>query len=152
MSVSPILEKGDELLEKKSHPVTKFDRRLELLLRDMEETLIDAGGVGLAAPQIGILRRVFIVMDPETEKITHYINPEILERRGEQLPPEGCLSVPGVWGKVRRPAYVRLRAQDKHGHFFEAEGEGLMAQAFDHENDHLNGKLFTDKIVEPIEE
>ena len=149
MSIIKIREKGDECLDKVCHPVTKFDRRLALLIRDMMDTLEDSQGVGLAAPQIGILRRIFVVSDGET--MTEFINPEIIERRGEQTPIEGCLSLPGVWGRVRRPQYVKLRAQDVKGNWFEAEAEGLIAEAFDHENDHLDGKLFDSIIYEYVD-
>jgi peptide deformylase len=149
MSVLYINKKGDECLTKRCHEVTKFDRRLKLLVRDMKDTLEDAGGVGLAAPQVGIIRRVFVVnMDGEVKE---FINPEIIERRGEQTPVEGCLSVPGVWGRVKRPAYVKIRAFDCEGKPFEAEGEGLIAEAFEHENDHLDGKLFDSLIFEFVD-
>jgi peptide deformylase len=146
MSVVPILKKGDELLTKKCHPVEKFDRRLALLIRDMIDTLEDAQGVGLAAPQIGILRRVFVMR--HEDGFVAYVNPEIVLREGEQFPIEGCLSLPGIWGKVRRPAKVRVRAQDKEGKWFEREAEGLIAEAFEHEYEHLEGQLFDDQIIE----
>lgn len=149
MSVLPILKMGDELLEKKCHKVTKFDKRLDLLLRDMEDTLRDAGGAGLAAPQIGTLRRVFLVM--LGDEVREYINPEIIEKTGEQTPVEGCLSVPGIWGRIKRPMHVKLRAQNRKGEFFEEEGAELLAEIFDHENDHLEGKLFYGDIIEIIE-
>lgn len=144
-----IYKKGDECLEKRCHKVTRFDKRLKLLVRDMKETLESANGVGLAAPQVGIIRRVFVVnMDGE---IKEFINPEIIEKRGEQTPIEGCLSVPGVWGKVKRPAYVKVRAYDCEGNLFEAEGEGVIAEAFEHEMDHLDGKLFDSMIIEYVD-
>jgi len=149
MSVLPILKKGDERLEKKCHEVTKFDRRLGLLLRDMEDTLRDAGGAGLAACQIGTLRRVFIAM--LNDEVREYINPVILERDGVQTPVEGCLSLPGVWGTIDRPMRVRLSARDRKGNTFEEEGEGLLAEIFDHETDHLDGKLFDGRIIERVE-
>ncbi len=149
MSVVRICQKGEDVLGKKCHEVTKFDRRLHLLLRDMAETLEEANGVGLAAPQVGILRRIFLVS--KDGEITAYINPVILEKSGEQEPVEGCLSLPGVWGKVIRPTYVRLKAQDKDGNWFEDEGYDLIAEAFDHENDHLDGVLFDSKITEYVD-
>ena len=149
MAVLEIRKKGDECLQKKCHEVTVFDRRLKLLLRDMKDTLLDANGVGLAAPQVGILRRIFLVNDGE--KVKAYINPQILERRGEQRPVEGCLSVPNVWGRVVRPAYVKIAAQDETGHPFQEEAEGLIAEAFEHEADHLDGMLFDEKIYEYVE-
>ena len=149
MSVIAIRKKGDECLQKKCHAVTVFDKRLKLLIRDMKDTLVEANGVGLAAPQIGILRRVFVVNDGE--KIRAYVNPVILERRGEQRPVEGCLSLPGVWGRVVRPMYVKISAQDENGDVFEDEGEGLIAEAFEHEYDHLEGVLFDEKIYEYVD-
>ena len=116
MAVLEIRKKGDECLTKKCHAVTVFDRRLKLLLRDMRDTLIDSNGVGLAAPQVGILRRIFLVNDDGDIRV--YINPQILERKGEQHPVEGCLSVPNVFGKVVRPMYVKIAALDENGEPF----------------------------------
>jgi peptide deformylase len=124
--------------------VTRFDAHLGELLDDMRQTLTNAGGVGLAAPQIGILRRV-VVVDDDGELI-ELVNPEILETSGEQDGMEGCLSVPGRYGMVKRPEFVRLRAQDRDGNWFEAEGEGLTARAFCHEIEHLDGHLFVEHI------
>jgi len=149
MSVLKIYTKGDECLSKRCHEVTRFDRRLKLLIRDMKDTLRDANGAGLAAPQVGILRRVFVIN--MGEEIKEFINPEITEKSGEQTPVEGCLSIPGVWGRVKRPAYVKVRAYDCDGNMFEAEGEGVVAEAFDHENDHLDGKLFDSLIYEYVD-
>lgn len=149
MAVVEIRKKGDECLTKKCHPITVFDRRLKLLIRDMADTLIDANGVGLAGPQVGILRRIFLINDGEQIKV--YINPEILERRGEQRPVEGCLSVPGVWGRVVRPAYVKIKALNEKGEEFVDEAEGLIAECFDHENDHLDGHLFDEKVYEFVD-
>ena len=149
MSVLEIRKKGDECLQKKCHAVTMFDKRLKLLIRDMIDTLIESNGVGLAAPQIGILRRVFVVNDGE--RVRAYVNPVILERRGEQRPVEGCLSVPGVWGREVRPTYVKISAQDENGAAFEDEAEGLIAEAFEHEYDHLDGVLFDEKIYEYVD-
>lgn len=136
-----ILTEKDPALHKVCRPVTEFNGRLWKLLDDMTQTLADANGVGLAAPQVGILRRA-VVIDTGSE-ILELINPEILETSGEQEGAEGCLSVPGKYGLVKRPNYVKLRAQDRNGEWFEAEGEGLMARAFCHETDHLDGKLYT---------
>ena len=131
--------------------MTDFNDRLHTLLDDMRETLLQADGVGLAAPQVGVLRRTVIVMDtsledksPE-EQIIELINPEIIESDGEQKGPEGCLSVPGVYGLVERPNHVKVRAQDRFGNWFEAEGTGLTARCFCHEIDHLDGHLFTER-------
>ena len=123
--------------------MTRFDAHLGELLDDMRQTLTNAGGVGLAAPQIGILRRV-VVVDDDGELI-ELVNPEILETSGEQDGMEGCLSVPGRYGMVKRPEFVRLRAQDRDGNWFEAEGEGLTARCFAHECDHLDGHIYTER-------
>ena len=110
------------------------------------QTLAEAGGAGLAAPQVGVLRRACVVMDEETGEFIELVNPEILSQSGEQVGPEGCLSVPGKWGLVTRPSYVRVRAQDRDGDWFEIEGEGLMARCFCHELEHLDGHLYTEHI------
>ncbi len=144
MALRNIVKKGDEVLAKKCRVVTDFNPRLHKLLDDMRETLLNSGGVGLAAPQVGVLRRAVLVIDTnqEEEPVIELINPEIVEREGEQEGPEGCLSIPNVWGIVKRPEKVRVRAQDRNGEFFEVEGEGLTARAFCHELDHLEGVLF----------
>ncbi len=144
MGLRKILTDKDPALHKICKPVTDFDKKLHKLLDDMAETLIDSGGVGLAAPQVGILRRVFLVdIGVEENEILECINPEILETSGEQEGPEGCLSVPGKYGLVKRPYYVKLRAQDRDGNWFEAEGEELIGRCFCHENDHLDGIIYT---------
>ena len=142
MSVLEIRKKGDECLQKKCHAVTVFDKRLKLLIRDMTDTLIESNGVGLAAPQVGILRRV-VVIDTGDE-ILELVNPEIVETSGEQDGMEGCLSVPGEYWMVKRPNYAKVRAQDRHGEWFEAEGEELIARCICHECDHLDGHLYTE--------
>lgn len=136
-----IVEKGDPVLTKKCNPVTKFDLRLALIMDDMKETLKDSGGVGLAAPQIGLCRRMCVVMNEE-EHIYEMINPEILETSGEQTGFEGCLSLPGKYGVVTRPNVVKVRAQDRHGNWYEAEEAGLTARCFCHEIAHLDGQMF----------
>ena len=146
MALRKIVEVGDECLLKKCRPVTEFNRHLHLLLDDMAETLADANGAGLAAPQVGILRRVCLVLDEESEEYLELINPEIIAQSGEQTGLEGCLSVPGKWGIVTRPNHVRVRAQDRNGKWFEVEGEGLTARAFCHEIEHLDGHLYTEHI------
>lgn len=148
MALRNIVEKGDKCLEKKSRPVSDFNEKLHMLLDDMGETLLKANGVGLAAPQVGILRRAVLVLEtnvPEGEEdyIIELINPQIIDSDGEQEGPEGCLSVPKVFGWVKRPNRVRVRAQDRFGDYFEVEGYGLTARAFCHEIDHLDGVLFT---------
>lgn len=144
MALRKIVEQGDECLTKVCRPVVKFDRRLHDLLDDMAETLADANGAGLAAPQVGILRRVCLVLDEESEEYLELVNPEIIAQSGEQTGLEGCLSVPGKWGIVTRPDVVRVRAQDRFGDWFEVEGEGLTARAFCHEIEHLDGHLFVE--------
>ena len=144
MALRNIVKKGDEVLTKKCRVVTDFNPRLHKLLDDMKETLLASGGVGLAAPQVGVLRQAVLVIDTnqEGEPVIELVNPEIIAREGEQEGPEGCLSIPNVWGIVKRPQKVRVRAQDRNGEFFEVEGEGLTARAFCHELDHLSGVLF----------
>lgn len=139
--VKKIVEKGDPILTKKCHAVTKFDEKLHLLLDDMRETLVSSGGVGLAAPQVGICRRVVVLFD-EAETLIELINPEIVSSSGEQTGLEGCLSLPGYWGEVTRPMKVKIKAQDRDGKEFELEDEGLTARCFCHEIAHLDGHMF----------
>ena len=146
MALRKIVEQGDECLTKVCRPVTEFNSRLHELLDDMVETLADANGAGLAAPQVGVLRRVCIVMDEDSEEYIELINPEIVAQSGEQTGLEGCLSVPGKWGIVTRPNVVRVRAQDRDGQWFEVEGEELTARAFCHEIEPLDGHLYTEHI------
>ena len=142
MGLRKILTTDEPALHKVCRPVDKFDWRLHKLLDDMHETLAEANGVGLAAPQVGILRRVVIV--DTGEKILELVNPELLETDGEQEGAEGCLSVPGKYGLVKRPYYAKVRAQDRDGEWFEAEGEELIARCFCHELDHLDGIVYTE--------
>ena len=145
MGIRKILTDKEPSLHKVCKPVTDFDEKLHKLLDDMQETLIQSGGVGLAAPQVGILRRVFLVdVGEEENEIIEFINPEILETDGEQEGAEGCLSVPGRYGWVKRPYWVKVRAQDRYGEWFEAEGEELIGRCFCHENDHLDGIVYTE--------
>ncbi|MCI9330856.1 MAG: peptide deformylase [Oscillibacter sp.] len=146
MALRKIVEQGEDCLNKVCRPVTDFNRRLHSLMDDLLETLSKAGGAGLAAPQVGILRRACVVMDDDTEEFIELINPSIIAQEGEQTGPEGCLSVPGKWGLVTRPDYVRVRAQDRNGNWFEVEGEGLTARCFCHELEHLDGHLYTEHI------
>ena len=141
MGLRKILTEKEPSLHKVCKPVTSFDNRLHKLLDDMKETLIESNGVGLAAPQVGILRRVVLV-DNGTE-ILELVNPTIIDTDGVQEGPEGCLSVPGKYGWVKRPYYAKVRAQDRNGNWFEAEGEELTARCFCHELDHLDGILYT---------
>ena len=142
MGLRKILTDKDPALHKVCRPVTNFDKRLHKLLDDMVETLVDSGGVGLAAPQVGILRRVVVV--DTGEGIVELVNPTLIETDGEQVGPEGCLSVPGKYGLVKRPYYAKVRAQDRNGDWFEAEGEELIGRCFCHELDHLDGILYTE--------
>ena len=142
MGLRKILTDKDPALHKVCKPVTAFDAKLHKLLDDMAETLKDSEGVGLAAPQVGILRRVVLV--DTGEEVLELINPEMLETDGEQEGPEGCLSVPGKYGIVRRPMYAKVRAQDRNGDWYEAEGEELIARCFCHELDHLDGIVYTE--------
>ena len=132
MALRKIVEQGEDCLN--------------TLMDDLLDTLSEAGGAGLAAPQVGVLRRACVVMDDDTEEFIELINPTIVAQSGEQTGPEGCLSVPGKWGLVTRPDYVRVRAQDRDGNWFEAEGEGLTARCFCHELEHLDGHLYTEHI------
>jgi peptide deformylase len=144
MGLRKILTDKEPSLHKVCKPVTSFDKKLHKLLDDMRETLIDSQGVGLAAPQVGILRRVFLVdVGLDGEEIVEFINPQILETEGEQEGAEGCLSVPGRYGLVKRPYWVKIKAQDRYGEWFEAEGEELIGRCFCHENDHLDGIVYT---------
>ena len=152
MAIRKIHEVGDPCLAKVCRPVTEFNDRLHELLDDMAETLEEAGGVGLAAPQVGIIRRACIVMETnvpegEDEYFIELVNPEIIERDGEQEGGEGCLSLPERYGVVKRPNHVKVRAQDRNGNPFEVEGTGLTARCFCHEIDHLDGVLFTDRAT-----
>lgn len=152
MALLNILKEGDPTLRKVSRKVEKITPRILTLLDDMHETLDKAEGIGLAAPQVGVLRRAVIVLetnvpDGEDEYMIELINPVIIETAGEQVGAEGCLSMPDEYGIVARPDYVKVRAQDRHGAWFEVEGHGLTARAFCHELDHLDGVLFTDKAT-----
>ena len=142
MGIRKILTVEEPALHKTCRPVENFDSKLHKLLDDMRQTLIDSEGVGLAAPQVGILRRVVLV--DNGEEILELVNPEILETDGEQIGAEGCLSVPGKYGLVKRPYYAKVRAQDRNGNWYEAEGEELTARCFCHELDHLDGTLYID--------
>ena len=147
MGLRKILTDQEPALHKVCKPVTEFDKKLHKLLDDMIDTLIDSGGVGLAAPQVGILRRVVVVaVGVEEPEIIELVNPEMIETDGEQYGAEGCLSVPGKYGLVRRPNYAKVRAQDRNGDWYEYEGEELIARCFCHELDHLDGIVYTEKM------
>ena len=148
MAKRTILTKEQDSLYRNSRTVTDFNPRLHQLLDDMKETLMESGGVGLAAPQVGVNRKAVVVLETnvaedEAEYIIELVNPEIIEQSGEQEGPEGCLSFPGEYGIVKRPMHVTVKAQDRNGEWFEVTGEGLTARCFCHELDHLSGKVFT---------
>ena len=145
MALLTIVKDGDPVLRQTSRPVEKITPRILRLLDDMRDTLIDADGAGLAAPQVGVLRRIVLVHVEDT--MYELINPEIIERDGRQRKVEGCLSVPGKWGIVERPKTVTVRAMNRDGETVEYTGTGLLARAFCHELDHLDGKLYTDCVV-----
>ncbi|MBQ6051692.1 MAG: peptide deformylase [Clostridia bacterium] len=152
MALREIVTEGYESLSKISKPVTSFDPRLELLIKDMKDTLVKADGLGLAAPQIGVLRRVIIIVDGETDQLVALVNPEIVSATGSQYANEGCLSIPGVWGKTERPAEVTVKAQDSKGEWFELTRTGITAVCLCHEIDHLNGILFREHVIEYLED
>lgn len=143
MALRKILTQGDPTLNKKSRPVERFDERLHILLDDMKETLAAANGAGLAAPQVGILRRVVVVVDAD-DHMVELVNPELVYTEGEQTGLEGCLSVPGKYGLVTRPYKARIHAQDRNGQSFELDGEEIVARCFCHELEHLDGHLFVE--------
>lgn len=145
MAIREIRKQGDDILSKVCKPVTKFDNKLCILLDDMYETMQKYEGVGLAAPQVGIIKRA-VVIDIGEGPI-EMMNPEIIETRGTQNGPEGCLSVPGTYGEVERPMFVKAKAQDRHGRWFEIEGEELLARAICHECEHLDGHLFLERVT-----
>ena len=149
MALREIVTGSDPLLRKVSRPVEAFDEKLWTLLDDMAETLHKADGVGLAAPQVGVLRRVFI-MD-FGEGVIECVNPKILSTRGKQEDVEGCLSCPGEYGITKRPKTVKLQAQDRHGKFFVMTGSDLMARCMCHENDHLDGILFKEHVIRMLD-
>lgn len=146
MAMREIIKFGDEVLRKKCRPVTGFDERLSSLLDDLAETLEASDGVGLAAPQIGILRRVAVVNIRDKRGTIELVNPEIVEEKGLQVGNEGCLSAPNEWSEVERPNKVVVKAFDRHGKEFTITGTELLARALCHEIDHLDGILFTDRV------
>ena len=150
MALRNIMEQGEKCLEKHCRPVTEFNEKLHTLLDDMAETLMKANGVGLAAPQVGILRRVVVIDVGDDHGLIELVNPEIIATEGEQAGSEGCLSVPGRRGYVVRPNKVTVRAQDRKGKKFEITGEGLLARALCHEIDHLDGIIYVDKMDHEI--
>lgn len=151
VAIRLIVKHPDDVLRERAQEVTKFNGNLHKLLDDMADTMYDADGVGLAAPQVGISKRVIVVDADEAHGLIELVNPEIVSTEGEQFGPEGCLSIPGLQGDVRRPLRAKVKGQDRHGNPVEYEGEELLARAFLHEIDHLNGVLFID-LAESIYE
>ena len=152
MATRKILTLGDESLRKVCKKQEKFDLRLAILLKDLADTMYKAEGVGLAAPQVGILRRVVVVdVSEDQDELLELINPEILETSGSQIDDEGCLSLPGKYAPVERPNYAKVKYMDRNGDEYIIEGEALMARALCHEIDHLDGILYIDKAL-PVEE
>ena len=149
MAIRNIVKVGDPVLSKKCRAVEKIDDRIIALLDDMEDTLYDSKGVGLAAPQVGVLKRIALI--DVGEGLIELINPEIISTEGTQNDLEGCLSIPGKWGYVERPEKVKVRAMDRNGDWYEYEGEGLLARAFCHEIEHLDGILFSSHVTEFVE-
>lgn len=149
MAIRNIRKLGDDILRKKCRNVEKIDDRILTLLDDMADTMNEANGVGLAAPQVGILKRVVVI--DVGDGLIELINPVIVDTIGSETSPEGCLSVPGKWGTVTRPQKVTVRAFDRNGNEFEITGEGMLAKAFCHEIDHLDGIVFVDKVEEYLE-
>lgn len=149
MAIRNIVTVGDDVLTKKCRRVEKFDDRLKELVEDLFDTLYASGGVGLAAPQVGVLRRVAVI-DLEDDPI-ELVNPEIIYTEGSQTGTEGCLSNPGKFGMVTRPQKVRVKAQDRFGNWHEYVGEDLLARAFCHETEHLDGKMFMEHVTQWIE-
>lgn len=150
MAIRNIVKEGDEVLRKRAREVTDFGTRTQRLIDDMIDTLYDTdNGIGLAAPQVGMLKRIFVIdlHDEDGIGLKVFVNPEITASSGKQVGQEGCLSIPGKWGDVERPAQLKIRALDRNGEPFELEADGLLAVCIAHENDHLNGVLFTDKLV-----
>ena len=149
MAIRNIVKEGDPILTKVCRPVEKFDDRLAVLLDDMYETMVQANGVGIAAPQVGILRRIFVIDIGEGK--LEFINPKIIKTKGTQETSEGCLSCPGEYGITKRPMYVTAVAQNRYGDQFTVNAEGLLAKAICHENDHLDGILFKEHVIRKID-
>lgn len=150
MALREIVKFGEDILRKKCREVTKYDDKLSILLDDMVETLQSADGVGLAAPQVGLLRRVIVIDLHDGKGALEFVNPVIVDQKGNQVGNEGCLSAPGEWCQVERPMKVTVKAFDRHGKEFTITGEGLLARVLCHETDHLEGILFTDRVKQTI--
>lgn len=148
MAIRSIIKDGDPRLRKIAREVTDFSERTQMIVDDLVDTLYENGnGIGLAANQIGVLRRIFVVDLQDEAGLRVFINPEIVERDGEQIGQEGCLSIPEYWGYVERPERIKVRAHDRDGETFELEADGLLAVCICHENDHLDGVLFKDRVI-----
>ncbi|NJP39936.1 peptide deformylase [Oscillospiraceae bacterium HV4-5-C5C] len=148
MAIRKIVLDPDPVLRKQAREVTDFGPRTQTLIDDLIDTLHHSGnGIGLASPQVGVLRRIFVIDMQDEAGVRVFVNPRIISRKGQQSSTEGCLSIPGYWGEVERPATVKVQAQDRQGHPFELEAEELLAVCICHENDHLDGVLFTDKVI-----
>ncbi len=150
MAIRTVRTDEDPVLRKISRPVAKIDDKIKTLVEDMIDTMYEYDGIGLAAPQVGILKRIFVIDLYDDTGVKVFINPEIIEVDGTQRETEGCLSIPNKLGVVIRPAYVKVQAMNLDGDIMEYEATELLARAISHENDHLNGILFTDKVVEYI--
>lgn len=151
MAIRNIVKKGDEILNKNCKPVTEFNEKLWALLDDMHETLRDSNGAGLAAPQVGIIRRIALILIEDGEPYLELINPVIIKKTGRQRDIEGCLSCPNVFGYVKRPKKCVVKAQNRNGEFFEVSLSDLSCRAACHEIDHLNGHLFTELVDEYVD-
>lgn len=151
MATRNIIKKGDEMLSKKCREVTIFDQKLHTLLDDMKETMFYANGVGLAGPQVAIMRQIAVVLDIETEQVYEVINPKIIEQSGNDSGIEGCLSVPGIYGYVDRPDYIKVEFLDRNGKSITIEATDFLARTFCHEIDHLHGNLFDDLVTEFVD-
>lgn|SRR5690554_586350 len=152
MAVIEVRKLGDPVLRRKAEPVQKFDKELATLLEDMADSMQEYGGVGLAAPQIGLSRAVVVIKLGEDFPLLELINPEIIARSGEDTDVEGCLSIPGTYGEVQRSAEVEVKYQDRHGRKKIIRGSGYLARALQHELDHLQGILFIDKVIKYVQE
>lgn len=152
MAIRTIRKENDPVLRKISKPVDKIDDKIRMLVEDMIDTMYDADGVGLAAPQIGILKRVAVIDVYDETGVKVLINPEIIKTEGQQCEVEGCLSLPGKNGRVNRPTRVTVRAKNLQDEWYEITGEGLLAVALCHEMDHLDGILYTDKVIDLVVE
>ncbi|MFS0823662.1 peptide deformylase [Bacillus sp. 1P02SD] len=152
MSLLPIVKYPNEILEVECEKVTTFDRKLSKLIKDMYDTMLEADGVGLAAPQVGVAKQIAIVDIGDESGLIELINPVILEQKGEQVGPEGCLSFPDLFGEVTRYDYIKVRAQNRRGKIYVFEARDFLARAIQHEIDHLHGILFTSKVNRFYEE